>query len=327
MKHNLVILMSCLWVMPLHAQPQKMVGTTWANGAEAYGCKWVDDSVIQLYCAGKHCEGISINILIRPDGELSITDKDIPPTKHPKLNMGNVGEKVVYKEIGGLRFLLFYSLDNQQIWEALEALKEGESVNEQESRYKTLYGLAGTYLDSATHRKIVFQPDTPIVTGLTNSTHYRFGTSIYNLMQPLMIFDNGQVLYYEPNPKNWIDEIDILSAPNFVGPPDSCWWDRGERIMTLRKIGPANVSDKTDLPGRYSFASTRLMTWAILTNFSTEQRRLIRNEIFARYGYRFKSPDLIAYFSAQPWYIPRYDDVSAKLTDLERINVALLNPE
>ena len=68
------------------------------------------------------------------------------------------------------------------------------------------------------------------------------------------------------------------------------------------------------------------MTGAIMTGFSRAQWRLIRNEIFARYGYRFKSPDLIAYFSAQPWYTPRYDDVTDKLTEIERINVEMLGP-
>ena len=30
--------------------------------------------------------------------------------------------------------------------------------------------------------------------------------------------------------------------------------------------------------------------------------RLIRNEVYARHGYRFDSLDLHLYFSAQPWY-------------------------
>jgi hypothetical protein len=325
MKHNLVFLLSCLWVTPLHAQPQKLVGTTWSDGSSSYVCKRMPDSLIQFYGADYNGVDRTTNFQIEPDGGLIVTNKGIPMSRS-YLCVEKEGDRIVYKEIGVHSYLLFYHPDGH-IADAWEALGKNETVHQFESRCKTLYALAGTYLDSATHRKIVFQPDTPIVTGLAAASHYRFGVSIYHLMQPLMIFDNGQVLYYEPNPKNWIDEIDILSARNFVGPPDSCWWDRGDRVMTLRKIGPANISDDPDLPGRYVFASTRLMTQAILTNFTSDQRRLIRNEIFARYGYRFKSPDLIAYFSAQPWYTPRYDDVSAKLTDLERINVELLSSD
>jgi YARHG domain len=317
MEKTLVVLLGSLWIMSLQAQPEQLIGTTWADGSNAYGCKWVADSHIQFYGASYHCEGQRINVHIEPDGGLTISDKGLSPSMPLKSTMGHEGDTIVYKEIGGHRYLIFY--DKGHISDAWEVLRNGESLGQFDSRYETLYGLAGTYLDSATHRKIVFQSDTPIVTGLTAATYYHFGTS-YTLIQPLMIFANGQAFYYEPNQANGID---IISVKNFVESPGS--WDRGEKLMTLQKVGWVNVSGNPDLPGRYSFGSTRLMIWAVMINFSKAEWRLIRNEIFARYGYRFKSPDLIAYFSAQPWYTPRYDDVSDKLTDLERINIELLN--
>lgn len=52
---------------------------------------------------------------------------------------------------------------------------------------------------------------------------------------------------------------------------------------------------------------------------------VLRNEFYARQGYRFSREDLAAYFSAQPWYKPTTSDqveVNRKLSEKER-NTAL----
>jgi hypothetical protein len=51
---------------------------------------------------------------------------------------------------------------------------------------------------------------------------------------------------------------------------------------------------------------------------------LMRNEIFAEYGLRFKTDKWRNYFSAQPWYRPRYDDVNDKLTEIDKHNIQLI---
>ena len=239
MKHPLTIILACLCAMQLQAQPEKLIGATsekligtnWADGAEAYGCKWLADSLIQFYGESSRSEGHPINVQVLPDGRLAVTDKGFPPSTGFKYWMNYQGDTLVYKETEGHKYLVFFHKGGH-VYDVWEAMRKGESLEHFDARNWILYCLAGTYQDSATHRKIVFQPDTPIVTGLANATHYRIGVSIYQLMEPLMIFDNGQLLYYEPNPVNWMDKMDIISAENYVGPPDSCWWDRGERIMT-----------------------------------------------------------------------------------------------
>ena len=50
----------------------------------------------------------------------------------------------------------------------------------------------------------------------------------------------------------------------------------------------------------------------------------MRNEIFARYGYIFKSQDLKEWFGSKPWYNGRYSDVNHMLTDIERKNVEFI---
>lgn len=49
----------------------------------------------------------------------------------------------------------------------------------------------------------------------------------------------------------------------------------------------------------------------VLLTKSKEELRFIRNEIFARKGYVFKSEDLNSYFKSKPWYAP---DANAKIS-------------
>lgn len=52
--------------------------------------------------------------------------------------------------------------------------------------------------------------------------------------------------------------------------------------------------------------------------------QLMRNEIYARHGYAFKDKELAVIFAEQPWYVPCYRDVSAKLNKIELQNIQRL---
>lgn len=65
----------------------------------------------------------------------------------------------------------------------------------------------------------------------------------------------------------------------------------------------------------------RLMP-AMLIDLSPVQLRLARNEIFARHGFIFNTPELAAYFGRFDWYQPMTRDV--KLNAIEQANVAML---
>ncbi len=81
---------------------------------------------------------------------------------------------------------------------------------------------------------------------------------------------------------------------------------------------------QTELKGKFAFASAQFLVRGILTHYSAADRRLIRNEIFARYGYIFKSEDLKKYFGSQDWYKPQFNKVTDRLTDLEKLNIRLI---
>ncbi|MEQ8810809.1 MAG: YARHG domain-containing protein [Imperialibacter sp.] len=55
-----------------------------------------------------------------------------------------------------------------------------------------------------------------------------------------------------------------------------------------------------------------------LGKIEKNQVRLFRNLIFAKYGYKFKSDDLKAYFSKMSWYQPKHENVDAMLSDEDK---------
>jgi hypothetical protein len=81
----------------------------------------------------------------------------------------------------------------------------------------------------------------------------------------------------------------------------------------------------TRINGSYSFVSKRLINSNDLKKYSKTELRLIKNEIFARYNYIFKSDDLNNYFQKQKWYTPKYGNVDKYITDIEHENINFLN--
>ena len=61
-----------------------------------------------------------------------------------------------------------------------------------------------------------------------------------------------------------------------------------------------------------------------IKNKSLDELRIMRNEIFARHGYIFKSDDLSKYFSSYDWYAPKHDNVNHLLTEIDKANIAYI---
>ncbi|MBQ9295073.1 MAG: YARHG domain-containing protein [Bacteroidaceae bacterium] len=76
--------------------------------------------------------------------------------------------------------------------------------------------------------------------------------------------------------------------------------------------------------GFYDVACGRLLDEADIADCTKGELRIMRNWIYARHGYIFKSQDLRDYFSKFGWYEPRYSDVSSLLSDVEKKNVEFI---
>lgn len=71
-------------------------------------------------------------------------------------------------------------------------------------------------------------------------------------------------------------------------------------------------------------SSTRELVHQDVVGMSKSDLRILRNWIYAKHGYIFKSSDLRKYFSNKSWYSPKYADVSSRLSKIERRNVQFI---
>jgi hypothetical protein len=76
--------------------------------------------------------------------------------------------------------------------------------------------------------------------------------------------------------------------------------------------------------GLYPQTSMRYLTYSDISHLNSYELKIMRNEIFARHGYIFQTRDMSDYFNAQNWYRPLFNDVSSKLSEIERTNVKFI---
>lgn len=58
-----------------------------------------------------------------------------------------------------------------------------------------------------------------------------------------------------------------------------------------------------------------------LAMLNTDELRLLRNSLYAKYGYIFSSTDLTTYFSQFSWYKPSVKNVDSFLTEIDKYNI------
>lgn len=95
----------------------------------------------------------------------------------------------------------------------------------------------------------------------------------------------------------------------------------GERIMISHKL-EKSVTDR-----EYGIISLTKLDRNYFKNFTKQELKIFRNEIFAYYGYSFNSNDLKDYFSTKNWYNPTdisSESITKKLTEIESYNINLI---
>ncbi|PLX08644.1 MAG: hypothetical protein C0596_07260 [Marinilabiliales bacterium] len=67
-----------------------------------------------------------------------------------------------------------------------------------------------------------------------------------------------------------------------------------------------------------------LLTNEDLDSLNSVDLLLLRNDIFAKHGYSFKTKPLRDYYSQFEWYNPEYDNVDSLLTEEDQKNLKLI---
>lgn len=100
--------------------------------------------------------------------------------------------------------------------------------------------------------------------------------------------------------------------------------EENQNTTTQKPKQQKQQATQSSVPGKYPEVSTRRLTDSDLRHRSKRELKIMRNEVFARHGYIFKTADMKNYFNQQSWYKGRYSNVNSKLTDLEYKNVKMI---
>jgi hypothetical protein len=104
------------------------------------------------------------------------------------------------------------------------------------------------------------------------------------------------------------------------------WSEEDQQEFTYETWNPYYLDeDGSIVAGRkYPEISVRQLDESSFSDYSKEELKIMRNEIFAVYGYIFKTEPLKSYYAAMPWYVAERDNVDDMLTDIEKANVAMI---
>jgi hypothetical protein len=74
----------------------------------------------------------------------------------------------------------------------------------------------------------------------------------------------------------------------------------------------------------YPQGSDRPLLVEDVENLNGWELKIMRNEIYARHGYIFKTAEMKEYFKTQRWYEPKYENVDDMITKVEKENIKLI---
>ncbi len=99
-------------------------------------------------------------------------------------------------------------------------------------------------------------------------------------------------------------------------------WHEGKYEIAKK----SSVAIEKFFPGKYPETSLRKLSESELKNYTNFELKTMRNEIFARYGYKFiPDGEMDEYFKQKKWYTPVYKNVYKFLTGIEKYNINLIS--
>ncbi len=236
------------------------------------------------------------------EGELVETDEYYTMMK------GNV---VKHRIVNGEEVLLFYN--GSTLTSILKRFSSKDNSLENEICKDIAESIEGVYINKKSNKKIVFNTNCT-VSGIQGVAKFTFGEE-FETPQLVLVMGKGNCFRV----KRTLDGINLYRT--VYNEEYDGYEDTNTLVYSLKKTA-------TTIPGavgNYPFFSKKLATFGQLSNYSKEQLKYIRNEIFARHGYIFTpGGEMDKYFSTKSWYkaLPKTKDV--KLSETEQLNVALI---
>ena len=260
-----------------------------------------DGNTIFFVGGDLHEGGIGCEVALAADGTMTMDGGRVEyrvVNREPLLIISDARTKVV-----------------KDVWKKLE----GGSLRALYLNYYLRYALAGTY-KSADGKTIVFDANRFCVSGLwdgddcvTYTFDEEYESPVLTIVHPKK--DRAFIV------KKTVTGLELFPA-KFSEEDEWGVWEKDESKPRVTWI------QTTEAQGQFPLASDHVMTLAALRLYAgtpaLQNLKIMRNEIFARHGYKFKTKDMAGYFSTKSWYVPQYDDITSKLTPIETLNIALI---
>jgi len=294
-----------------------------SNVWQDFGAKPRANGDTIFLCGGSlHEGGYTLKILLDAAGKMKIAETDYQYTK---------GDPVEYRLVGGEVILIIRDVRTNAAKAAFKKF-DGNLRNKITGGIRR-YLLAGRYLPAnGSGGNILFAPEKEAVSGFKGSGEksYRF---IQEYETPAhKLFFGDKEAYLVTKTLTGLELAPLCPHPEYGEEID--WVEEGDMLVVDKKKPVIRLNKTAELipglpAGRFPLASVEVMTLAQLSCYAGNPQlanlQVMRNEIYARHGYKFKAGgEMARYFGQQEWYRPQFDDVTSKLTDIERINIELI---
>jgi len=286
----------------------------------------MNGDTIYFFGGNLHEGGWTIDVLLAADGKMTIAETDYTFKK---------GDKVEHRKIGNETLLVFSDVDTGIVKSILKKF-DGKLEERYIDDFRQ-YILAGTYKrKDGSSDPIVFNRSKSVVTGFPSKGEnaYTFVKEFGDVPINTLIFSEKEIYKAQKT----LTGLELI--PMKLHPEADDYWAT-ENYLIEDNAKPKIVLIKTaegqsGLPvGTFPLVSKQVMTryelvcyagGEIYSNSSYHKHlQIMRNEIFARYGHKFiAGGEMAKHFATQTWYKAQFDDVTAKLTEIERINIALI---
>lgn len=306
-----------------------LLGSYWHNGDYFTFIKFETDTNVVTFTANLHegADGIPWKKTSNPD--LYMRPNQIGNAWTDTIIYYH--DSIVHKTIEGQDVLLIYG--RERTLKDILLRYEGRSTNKW---YELSHGF-DSVLESNIRRQIMgsfytsdqqawhITSDSILIFSLSsipNQPFYGYAYTIHwgetDSPDGFLTLSDGRILCY----KFTADGLDIYKGVIHVEGNDLEWITPGDLLCQLHKTNLDNP-----VPGRWPEASTSLLTRGYLSPYPTEVLRLIRNEIYARHGYRFSDNELTQFYhSGGLWYGTALLKAQNPLvlTEIEKLNVELI---
>lgn len=159
----------------------------------------------------------------------------------------------------------------------------------------------------------------------------------------IMVSQSSGKLSYEKMKEN-VEPAEKLQQEDTENTTENEFYTKNIKAFDVNKDSDSSSKEKdTESDDSYlcSYSSERLITDEDIERIKKTKYdgipkgkdilQMVINEMYAKYGYKFKSEEIQAYFDSKEWYrnIKSYnsnmDDIYSEMTDLEKDNINFLN--